>query len=57
MAKEELKSKFIAIDANLKRKKREIERKKRTGKFHVNNLTLQIKQLKKQEQNKPRISR
>ena len=46
-AKAVLRGKFIAIKSYLKRQE----------KFHINNLNLHLKQLEKEEQTKPKVSR
>ena len=46
-AKAVLKGKFIAMQANLRKQE----------KSQINNLTLHIKQLEKEEQTKPKVSR
>ena len=46
-AKTVLKGKFIAIQSHLKKQE----------KSQINNLTLHLKQLEKQEQRKPKVSR
>ena len=46
-AKEVLRGKFIAIQSHLKKQE----------KSQINNLTLHVKQLEKEEQRKPKVSR
>ena len=46
-AKAVLRGKFIAIQSHLKKQE----------KFQINNLTLHLKQLEKEEQRKPKVSR
>ena len=51
--KSSAKGKFIAIQAYLKKKKK----KKNKKKSQINNLTLHLKQLEKEEMKNPRVSR